>query len=102
MRNVDVNGLSIAFGNQTNKDKYTIYYMLKGQRKMRWIYPKNKENAKKIYQQIILRKPRWVQVHLDKANSVYRYRVATYCPKEFVHGYQRIVYEKQNQKWSEK
>ena len=99
MRNINVNGLKIVFGNPTNKDKYTIYFLLKGRRKKKCIYPKNKENAKKIYQQIILRKPRWVEVRCAKANSIGSEMVATYCPKEFVYGSSKRVHSKVNKKW---
>ena len=34
MNNVDVGGLSVTFGNSTNKDKYAIYFILKGKKKM--------------------------------------------------------------------
>ena len=96
----NINGLGIVFGNHTSKDKYTIYYMLKGQSKMQWIYPKNKEKAKKIYEKIISKQPRFVDVCCTKANSIGRQSIATYCPKEFVDS-KDIIRKKENKKWKE-
>ena len=101
MNNVDVGGLSVTFGNSTNKDKYAIYFILKGKKKMGWVYPKNKEKAKKMYEKIMANKPRFIDVRLTKANSIYTEHVATYCPKKFVDN-NNIIRVKQNKEWRKK
>lgn len=100
MSSIDVNGLSVTFGNQTNKDKWRILFILKGKKKMSFIRPKNEERAKKIYEIIMSNKPRYVEVRRTKPKSIYSETIAIYCPKEFDDS-NRIIRVKQDKKWRE-
>jgi len=75
--------MEIVFGNKSNRTKYTIYYLLKGDKKHRVFISHNKDNIKKVYKKILSKQVTLMEVFSDPT-GIWRHRIAYHCPKYFI------------------
>ncbi len=87
--------MHIVFGNPTDKYKYKIYYLLKGQKKQRWYRTENKDSVVKAYKKLLDRNARYIEIWATKPKSIMTNQIAYYCKKRFIDQHD-IIREKGN------